>query len=107
MVLPGAAERAGRLEKAALGAVAKWLGIGLQNRHTWVQIPSAPPKYGTQAEPCPRVVGESFRSTRAREPLVARGLIAVEVGSAVKVGKEVQPEPLHVRALPLAGRARL
>jgi hypothetical protein len=25
-----------------LGAVAKWLGIGLQNRHTWVQIPSAP-----------------------------------------------------------------
>lgn len=26
------------------GAVAKWLGTGLQNRHTWVQIPSAPPK---------------------------------------------------------------
>lgn len=29
-------------EKTAFGAVAKWLGIGLQNRHTWVQIPSAP-----------------------------------------------------------------
>ena len=26
----------------ALGAVAKWLGTGLQNRHMWVQIPSAP-----------------------------------------------------------------
>src|SRR5215469_14606937 len=26
------------------GAVAKWLGNGLQNRHTWVQIPSAPPR---------------------------------------------------------------
>src|SRR5690606_39611576 len=25
------------------GAVAKWLGNGLQNHHTWVRIPSAPP----------------------------------------------------------------
>ena len=31
--------------KTAFGAVAKWLGIGLQNRHTWVQIPSAPLKW--------------------------------------------------------------
>jgi hypothetical protein len=31
-------------EKQAFGAVAKWLGNGLQNRHTWVQIPSAPLK---------------------------------------------------------------
>jgi hypothetical protein len=30
------------LRRCTFGAVAKWLGIGLQNRHTWVQIPSAP-----------------------------------------------------------------
>jgi hypothetical protein len=27
-----------------VGVVAKWLGNGLQNRHTWVRIPSTPLK---------------------------------------------------------------
>ncbi len=27
---------------AVVGVVAKWLGNGLQNRHTWVRIPSTP-----------------------------------------------------------------
>src|SRR5215831_224956 len=31
-------------ETTEFGVVAKWLGNGLQNRHTWVRIPSTPPR---------------------------------------------------------------
>jgi hypothetical protein len=37
----GGGQQGGQLEKS--GVVAKWLGNGLQNRHTWVRIPSTPP----------------------------------------------------------------
>jgi hypothetical protein len=46
-----AARTAKRQQNNKCGAVAKWLGNGLQNRHTWVQIPSAPRNFSHLADP--------------------------------------------------------
>ena len=56
-----------RQGRQGLGEVAKWLGNGLQNRYTWVRIPSSPPSAQSTSSPsreCRSARSRAFREDR-------------------------------------------
>jgi hypothetical protein len=72
--------RSGRREAVAPGGVvAKWLGNGLQNRHTWVRIPSTPRRFPRERPPQTLGSGAGGRDTRHR---VRAGALRAGAGTA-------------------------
>ena len=84
------------LALVSFGAVAKWLGTGLQNRHMWVQIPSAPldwlktPRSAAWGDRFRRPLSEPSRTIRTRCSSVN---LLVFIGWTTSPSRMATPKP--------------